>query len=89
MKFLPIAFAIVVSSSISIFAENSGISWCSRFLGSDSVETLASPFKENARDFIVALNEAQKDISITISSTLRPEPRQYLMHWSWRIFKDY
>ena len=89
MKILTIAVIVVASSSSSICAENSGIGWCHRFPGSDSMETLSSPFKENVRDFIIALNETQKDIRISISSTLRPEPRQYLMHWSWRIFKDY
>lgn len=89
VNFLPIFLVVVASSTISIYAQNSGISWCSRFPGSSSTETLVSPFKENVKDFITALNEAQQGISITISSTLRPEPRQYLMHWSWRIFNYY
>lgn len=65
--------------------EPSGAIWVSRFPGSSSVSTLTSPFKENVTSFLAALRAA--GATVTISATLRPPERAYMMHWSWRISK--
>jgi len=66
--------------------EKSGIEWCPRYPGSNLMVHLNQSFKSNTRDFIDALREA--DAIVTVHSTLRPEQRQYLMHWAWRIKKE-
>lgn len=65
--------------------EPSGSIWVSRFPGSASVSPLASPFKESVTSFLAALRAA--GATVTISATLRPPERAYMMHWSWRITK--
>lgn len=65
--------------------EPSGTVWVGRFLGSSDLKDLVSPFKENATSFVTALKDA--GASVTISATLRPPERAYMMHWSWRIVK--
>jgi len=61
----------------------SGTIWVSRFPGSATLSDLASPFKENATSFVAALRAA--GATVTISATLRPPQRAYMMHWSWRV----
>jgi hypothetical protein len=61
----------------------SGPDWCSKFPGSRSADSLASPFRERVRDFLAALQEAR--VQVAISATLRPPQRAFLMHWCWRI----
>lgn len=63
--------------------EPSGSVWVGRFPGSASVSTLVAPFKDNVTSFLAALRAA--GASVTISATLRPPERAYMMHWSWRI----
>ena len=63
--------------------ELSGAQWISRFPGSSSIDTLADSFRPGAEAFIGAMRSA--GAAVTISATLRPLERAYLMHWSWVI----
>lgn len=63
--------------------EPSGRQWCSRFMGSVSIDALAEPFQGYARAFVNALLTA--GASVSISATFRPPERAYLMHWCWAI----
>ncbi|WON77767.1 peptidoglycan-binding domain-containing protein [Serratia sp. UGAL515B_01] len=65
--------------------ELSGVAWVSRFQGSTSTNTLSLLFKKNIDEFLLALRNA--GAKVTISATLRPPERAYLMHWSWKIAK--
>lgn len=64
----------------------SGATWVDRFPTSTSTDDLASPFREGASGFIAAMRSA--GATVTISATLRPPERAFLMHWSWRIIND-
>lgn len=63
--------------------ELSGGVWVSKYPTSTSLSDLVSPFRENATNFIGALNKASA--SVGIAATLRPKQRAYLMHHSYRI----
>lgn len=63
--------------------ELSGARWVSRFPGSSRTSDLTEPFRSAVENFLTALTRA--GATITISSTLRPPERAYLMHWSWKI----
>ncbi|MBS0198027.1 MAG: Ig-like domain-containing protein [Planctomycetes bacterium] len=66
--------------------ELSGAQWVSRFPGSSSTSDLVSPFQGNVNAFIDALRSA--GASVTISATLRPPNRAFLMHYSYRVARD-
>ena len=66
--------------------QKAGAVWCQRFAGDDSIGSLNQSFKPRVRDFIDALREGGARVRIT--SGKRPEQRQYLMHWSWRICRE-
>lgn len=66
--------------------ELSGAQWIPRFPGSNRVEDCHSPFRESLVLFVNALRAA--GASVTISATVRPKERAYLMHWSWRIVRQ-
>jgi hypothetical protein len=66
-----------------IQTELSGKQWVARFLGSNSTGDLAPPFQSNVDAFLAALKKA--NAAVTVSATLRPKERAYLMHWSWKI----
>jgi hypothetical protein len=61
----------------------SGPQWVSQFPTSNSTATLVEPFRGNVNRFIAALTGAGAQVSI--SATLRPAERAYLMHYSYRI----
>lgn len=61
----------------------SGRKWCSQFHGSESLDDLAEPFRQNFYEFYVAMERA--GCALNISSTYRPPSRAYLMHHSWLI----
>ncbi|MGV3344721.1 peptidoglycan-binding domain-containing protein [Enterobacteriaceae bacterium LUAb1] len=63
--------------------ELSGKKWISRFMGSSSTNTLSSSFKKSVEEFLSALSNS--NAKVTISATLRPPERAWLMHWSWKI----
>jgi hypothetical protein len=63
--------------------ELSGAAWAGRFKDSHSLDTLKSPFMQDATDFVKAMQKAK--ISVGIESTLRPPERAYMMHYSWLI----
>lgn len=63
--------------------ELSGAAWVARFPTSRSTDDLVSPFRESCVAFLAALSAA--NASVTVSATLRPPNRAYLMHWAWRI----
>ena len=67
-------------------ASLSGAHWVSFFPTSRSLDDLASPFASGAMAFIAALRGA--GASVSISATLRPPERAYLMHFAWRIAKQ-
>lgn len=56
-----------------------GADWALEFPTSASLEDLASPFQENARAFIAAMEAS--GAMVKISATYRPPERAYLMHW--------
>jgi hypothetical protein len=64
----------------------SGAAWVARFPTSTSTLDLVDPFKTKATDFVAALRKA--GATVTISATLRPAQRAYLMHWSFRVAKQ-
>lgn len=64
----------------------SGRSWVSEFPTSVSLDDLAEPFATQATAFITALRAAGATVSI--SATLRPANRAFLMHWAWQIVNN-
>ena len=64
----------------------SGRSWVSEFPTSVSLDDLAAPFATKATAFIAALRAAGATVSI--SATLRPANRAFLMHWAWQIVNN-
>jgi len=64
----------------------SGATWVAEFPGSKSIDSLAQPFRDNVARFVAAL--AKAGATCTISATLRPPERAYLMHYAWRIVKE-
>lgn len=64
----------------------SGPLWVSRFPTSSSLVDLVEPFRTSAGRFITALTAARA--SVTISDTLRPPQRAYLMHYSFLIARQ-
>ena len=63
----------------------SGKEWVKEFPTSDSVDDLEPDFRDKVKAFIAALTDAKAKISI--SATLRPRQRAYLMHYCWTINK--
>lgn len=63
----------------------SGAFWVDEFPYSTEVSDLDSSFSDKVTNFITALEEAGADVTVT--STLRPPERAYLMHWAWMIAK--
>ncbi|BDI15801.1 hypothetical protein ANSO36C_16030 [Nostoc cf. commune SO-36] len=61
----------------------SGKAWVNFFPDSDSIDDLASPFRQKVQAFEQALKNAGANISI--ASVFRPSERAYLMHYSFRI----
>jgi hypothetical protein len=64
----------------------SGPAWVPKFPGSKSVDKLEADFRKNVQSFLDALAAAKA--TVTVTSTLRPPERAYLMHWSWEIVKN-
>jgi hypothetical protein len=63
----------------------SGAHWYNQFPSSQSISDLHSPFRENAQDFVNALEEA--GATVFIDTTLRPLNRALLMRYSWQIVR--
>lgn len=63
--------------------ESSGAAWVVRFPTSVSTGDLVAPFQANVDNFIAAMRAA--GATVTISATLRPVERAYLMHYAHRI----
>lgn len=61
----------------------SGAEWVRSYPGKDSTFELSILFRDKVENFIKALEQA--GARVTISATLRPPERAYLMHWSWMI----
>ncbi|MDF5710262.1 MAG: peptidoglycan-binding domain-containing protein [Nostoc sp. S4] len=61
----------------------SGKDWTNLFPDSDSIDDLASPFRQKVQAFEQALKNAGANISI--ASVFRPSERAYLMHYAFRI----
>lgn len=76
------ATALAASSTKKL----SGPDWVRQFPGSRSLDDLAGPFKSAAKAFVTALLDS--GCSVTISSTLRPPERAYLMHFSTAIARN-
>ena len=80
-------FLVLAQASVCAYGpERSGPVWCSRYPGSNLLSGLSSDFHPKARDFINAMREAGAHVHI--ASTCRPDERQYLMHWCWKIGKE-
>lgn len=65
----------------------SGAQWASSFPTSTSTNDLQAGFRASLARFLGALTAA--GASHSISATLRPPERAYLMHWSWRIAREH
>lgn len=68
----------------------SGKEWIKEYKDKASIEDLSSPFKENVKDFLKAIDEAKKEtpqakITYYISSTRRPYKRAVLMHYCHKV----
>jgi hypothetical protein len=63
--------------------ELSGVVWVPRFPTSKLIADLADDFRPKCQAFVGALEAA--GATITISATLRPPQRAYLMHWCFVI----
>jgi hypothetical protein len=61
----------------------SGSHWVRFFPASRSIDDLASPFRQRVRAFENALRDA--GATITVTNTLRPPERAYMMHYSVRL----
>ncbi|MBW4490949.1 MAG: peptidoglycan-binding protein [Trichocoleus desertorum ATA4-8-CV12] len=64
----------------------SGPHWVKFFLATNSIEDLASPFRQRAQAFEKALRVAGAKLDIT--NTLRPPERAYLMHFAAKISRS-
>ena len=64
----------------------SGPSWVAQFPTSRSLEDLAEPFRDKARAFLAAVQQAQA--SVSIADTLRPPQRAYLMHYAFAVARS-
>ena len=71
-------------------AEKSGTYWVTwanaHANNSSSIEDLESDFKDKAKAFIEALEDAGATVDVT--ATKRHENRAYLFHWCWMIALD-
>ena len=65
---------------------NSGPEWCKLFPTSNALADLAPSFRPKATAFVTMLAEAGAFCSI--SATLRPAFRAWLMHYSWCIARE-
>jgi len=63
--------------------ELSGLAWVPRFPTSKSTDSLVDGFRQKCEAFLAALADAGATVSI--SATLRPPERAYLMHWSFVV----
>jgi hypothetical protein len=63
--------------------ELSGAQWVSRYRDPRTLEALNDDFREDATAFVQALRNA--GATVTITSTVRPPERSYLMYWCTRI----
>lgn len=66
--------------------ELSGAQWVARFPDGKTTSALANDFRPGCEAFIAAMKAA--GAGVTVSSTLRPPERAYLMHHAWRIHKQ-
>jgi hypothetical protein len=64
----------------------SGRNWVNFFPDRDSIDDLASPFRQRIQAFERALQDA--GATIRIASVLRPPERAYLMHYAFRISRN-
>ncbi|WP_372365722.1 N-acetylmuramoyl-L-alanine amidase [Candidatus Uabimicrobium sp. HlEnr_7] len=64
----------------------SGSHWVKFFPPSRQIKDLKDPFRGNMTRFYNALRSAGANVSI--SNTLRPPQRAFLMHWAYRIAKE-
>ncbi len=60
-----------------------GLSWIAKFPTRKDTAACISPFRENLEAFLAALHAAHA--TVTISATLRPRERAYLMQGAWDI----
>lgn len=67
-------------------AEVSGAHWCARFPTSARIADLVQPFQNKVWDFHGVLLSA--GARVTVSATLRPKERGYLMNGAWRIARE-
>jgi hypothetical protein len=66
--------------------ERSGPGWCERFPGSAGLTNSSNSFYPKIKGFLDAL--WRSSATVHISSGHRPEQRQYLMYWCWRIARE-
>jgi len=79
------ATLVAASAASPSQKELSGSIWVSRYPGSNKIDDLISPYRENVRKFFDALNDA--GASVSIGATYRPKERAYLMQTAWDIAK--
>ncbi|WP_235491842.1 hypothetical protein [Paracidovorax avenae] len=67
-------------------AELSGSAWVAKFPTSNRTSDLTQGFRTKVDSFIACLQSG--GASVSISATLRPPERAYLMHYSWKIARE-
>jgi hypothetical protein len=60
-----------------------GVWWCAQFPGSNRLEDLAEPFREDVERFVADLRA--RGCTVEITATRRPEQRAWLMRQCWDI----
>ena len=81
-----VLFVVSYLSASAAGAELSGAAWVAKFPGSKAIADLEDDFEAKVTAFHGMLGTA--GATTTITSTLRPKERAFLMHWSWKIVKD-
>ncbi|MCY9515901.1 hypothetical protein [Paenibacillus apiarius] len=95
MKLFKVAVMLILTLSLvvpatafgasSSYSGVSGKRWVQEFPNSANVSDLSSGFRPKVEKFIKAMKDA--NITVTVTSTLRPKERAYLMHYSYKISK--
>jgi hypothetical protein len=77
----------VLSPEITFTAKKlSGSGWVSEFPDRAATSDLIASFRTGTENFVAAMRTG--GATVTISSTLRPKERAYLMHYAWRVAKQ-
>jgi len=79
---------------LNLCGELSGSQWTDRYPDSNKLSDLSEPFRDDVTKFLGALGDAHRvfagrsvrtPVRPFIETTYRPDPRAYLMHYSFRV----